>query len=135
MADLGAVTVVVWGSQIQFIILEDPWPRLERPRGSHFMPSKCCLLPIGMTNPSFRHGMICVPDKDATYITKALSAWERRLGTLSVELRAILEGTYVISRSGNPFLPIFMRNHASLDEEALDALWPTIAKMLWKEIF
>ena len=65
----------------------------------------------------------------------AIDAWERRWDTLSLELRALLEGTYVISRSGQPFQPFFMRNHSSLDEEALEALWPVIAKMLWRGVF
>ena len=50
------------------------------------------------------------------------------------EVRALLEGTYAISR-GQLFRPFFMRNHASLDAEATTALWPTVAKLLWRGTF
>ena len=69
------------------------------------------------------------------YITFSKEAWRRRLGTLSAELETLLDGSYCVSRSGQTFAPMFMRNHPSLDEEALEALWPTIAKMLWKRQF
>ena len=64
----------------------------------------------------------------------AIDAWERRLGSLSLELRSLLEGTYVISRSGQPFRPFFLRNHPSLDDDAMEALWPTVKTMLWKGV-
>ena len=136
LADLGPVTVVCRGNAIQWIELGERWPAIERPRCRQLLPAKCRLeLLHPHADPARRSGLINVPRTDGTYITKAIGAWERRLGTLSLELRALLEGTYVISRSGQPFRPFFMRNHASLDEEAMDALWPTVAKMLWKGIF
>jgi len=64
----------------------------------------------------------------------AIDAWERQLGSLSLELGSLLEWTYVISRSGQPFSAVFLRNHSSLDGEAMEALWPTVARMLWKGI-
>jgi hypothetical protein len=64
----------------------------------------------------------------------AIDVWERRPGSLSLELRSLLEGTYVISRSGQPFRPFFLRNHPSLDDDAMEVLWPTVTKMLWKGV-
>jgi len=49
---------------------------------------------------------------------------------------AVLEGTYCISRTGQPFRPMFYKNHASLyQDDALEKLWPSIAKSVWKGIF
>ena len=134
-ADLGDVRVVARGNHIQWVELGVPWPAVQRPSGSHFMPAQCQLeLVHPHADPAKRNGLISVPAHDGAYITMAIDAWERRLGSLSLELRSLLEGTYVISRSGQPFRPFFLRNHPSLDDEAMEALWPTIAKMLWKGI-
>ena len=137
LADLGSVRMVARGNYIQWVVLDAPWPAVQRPSGSQFLPPQCRLeLPVVCphNDPANRSGLINVPSHDGTYVTKAISAWEQRLGSLSLELRALLEGTYVISRSGQPFRPFFLRNHPSLDEEAMEALWPTVAKMLWKGI-
>ena len=134
----GPVTVVCRGDAIQWIELGERWPApaIERPRCRQFLPAKCRLEMLHPhADPARRSGLINVPRTDGTYITMAIGEWERRLGTLSLELRALLEGTYVISRSGQPFRPYSMRSHASLDEEFMDALWPTVAKMLWKGSF
>ena len=79
-------------------------------------------------------GFFNILAQDCAYITMAIDAWERQLGSLSLELRSLLEWTYVISWSGQPFSAVFLRNHSSLDGEAMEALWPTVARMLWKGI-
>ena len=135
LADLGSVRLVARGNSIMWVQLDAPWPAVQRPSGSQFLPPQCRLeLVVPHADPANRNGLINVPSHDGTYITKAISAWEQRLGSLSLELRSLLEGTYVISRTGQPFRPFFLRNHPSLDDEAMEALWPTVAKMLWKGI-
>ena len=37
LVDLGAVRVVVRGAFIQWIVLDMPWPAVQRPTGSHFL--------------------------------------------------------------------------------------------------
>jgi hypothetical protein len=135
LADLGTVRVVARGNHIQWVELDNPWPAVQRPSGSQFLPPQCRLeLVCPHADPVKRSGLINVPAHDGAYITMAIDAWERRLGSLSLELRSLLEGTYVISRSGQPFRPFFLRNHPSLDDDAMEALWPTVAKMLWKGV-
>ena len=56
-----------------------------------------------------------MPDKDVAYITFAKDAWRRRLGTLSAELETLLDGNYCVSRTGQSFAPMFLRNQPSLD--------------------
>ena len=54
---------------------------------------------------------------------------------MATELLSVLEGTYEISRSGQPFMRIFFKNHKSLyEDDALTLLWPTIAKDIWKGV-
>lgn len=49
------------------------------------------------------------------------------------ELETLLDGNYCVSRQGQTFALMSMRNHPSLDEEALEMSWQTITKMLWNE--
>jgi hypothetical protein len=74
-----------------------------------------------------------VPAHDSAHITMAIDAWRWRLGSLPLEQRSLLEGTYVISRSGQPF-GRFLRSHPSLDDETMDVRWSTVAKMLRKGV-
>ena len=135
-SDLGPVRVVARGEQVLWVELQMRWLSTQRPSNSHFLPWDCRLgLVVPHADPGNHMGLLNIPPTDVTCITTAIDAWERRWDTLSLELRALLEGTYVISRSGQPFQPFFMRNHSSLDEEALEALWPVIAKMLWRGVF
>ena len=80
--------------------------------------------------------MIAVPDTDVTFLTLAKDKWEQRLGTLATELAAILGGTYTISKCEQILSPIFTRNHKSWeeDENAQRALWPEIAKVVWRGV-
>jgi hypothetical protein len=59
------------------------------------------------------------------------------MGTLSSELRIILEGRYAISRADLPVVPVFFKNHYSWtgDEKAREALWPVLAQYLIKGQF
>ena len=134
LADLGRVKVVARGASVQWVELEVAWPRTGRPSCSNFLPAKCRIALLGLEAP-YNH-MLKVPDKDIAYLNKGLEAWERRLGPIAAELRAVLEGTYVVSRTGQPYRPMFMKNHPSLTEDgAMDKLWPGVAKCVWKGIF
>jgi hypothetical protein len=80
--------------------------------------------------------MLKIPDKDIAYLNLGLDAWKRRLGPIASELLSVLEGTYVVSRTGQPFRPMFMKNHASLTMDgAMEKLWPSVAKAVWKGVF
>ena len=54
------------------------------------------------------------------------------MGTLSAELRIVLEGRYAISRTDLPVVPVFFKNHKSWIENksAQEALWPVLAQYL-----
>ena len=140
LVDLGGVRIVFEGNEICQFEFQEPWRETDRPRASQFLPPGCRIPPVDEReygrnlDPPFNFARK-VPDKDVAYITFSKDAWKRRLGTLSAELETLLDGSYCVSRSGQTFAPMFMRNHPSLDEEALEALWPTIAKMLWKRQF
>jgi hypothetical protein len=137
LVDLGGVRIVLKGDNIVLFEFQQPWKETDRPRVSHFLPPGCRIPPVDdreyarNLDPPYNFARR-VPDKDVAYITFSKEAWRRRMGTLSAELESLLDGTYCVSRTGQTFAPMFMRNHPSLDEEALEALWPTIAKMLWK---
>ena len=139
-ADAGAMRVVFRDGEIAGVEFEIPWRTTDRPRNSHFLPPGCRIPPVdereyGRTlDPPYVMARR-VPDKDVAYITFGKEAWRRRLGSLSAELETLLDGNYCVSRTGQTYAPMFLRNHPSLDEEALDMLWPTIAKMLWKRQF
>ena len=55
---------------------------------------------------------------------------------MPTELASILDGTYTISKSTQILALIFVRNHKSWedDEVAQAALWPEVAKMLWRGV-
>ena len=134
MSDLGRVTVVVRGASIQWVRIEGAWPKMERPSRSNFLPPACRIAMLGLEAP-YGH-MLKVPDKDIAYLNQGLAAWTARIGTGAKELMAVLEGTYCISRTGQPFRPMFLKNHASLyQDDAMEKLWPSIAKCVWKGIF
>jgi hypothetical protein len=59
------------------------------------------------------------------------------MGNLPAELVAILEGRYCISKNMQNMRPIFRKNLASWTDnpEAQEALWPEVAKMLWRGTF
>ena len=140
VSDLGSVAITFCDQEISKFEFEIPWKETDRPWGSHFLPPACRIAPVDEReysrnlDPPYNFARK-VPDKDVAYITLGKEAWRRRLGTLSAELETLLDGNYCVSRSGQTFAPMFMRNHPSLDEEALEMLWPTIAKMLWKRQF
>jgi hypothetical protein len=127
--DLGTVRVVARGNHIQWVELDNPWPAVQRPSGSQFLPQQCRLeLVCQHADPVKRSGLINVPAHDGAYITMAIDAWERWLGSLSLELRSPLEGTYVISRFGQPFRPFFLEKPPVLRRRCHGGAWPTVAK-------
>ena len=75
-----------------------------------------------------------LPGKDCSYLSMALREWEAVMGTLSSELRIILEGRYAISRADLPVVPVISKNHYSWtgDKKAGKALWPVLAQYLIK---
>ena len=131
---LGGVVVGLRGGSIASIEFERAWPVTARRHGSNFSPPLLRLEGAGMPVP--HQHMIAVPDTDMTFLTLAKEKWERRLGTLPTELASILDGTYTISKSAQILAPIFVRNHKSWedDEAAQAALWPEVAKMLWRGV-
>ena len=131
---LGTVTFGLRGDSIAFMEFEHSWPATARRCGSNFSPQHLRLELAGLPPPN--HHMLPVPDTDMTFLTLAKKKWERRLGTLPTELSAILSGTYTISKCAQILAPIFVRNHKSWedDEEAQRALWPEVAKMLWRGV-
>jgi hypothetical protein len=54
------------------------------------------------------------------------------MGTLSAELRIVLEGRYAISRAELPLVQVVYKNHPSWENnpEARAALWPVLAQYL-----
>ena len=80
--------------------------------------------------------MLKVPSTDAAYLTLAKRKWESALGSLPAELRTILDGNYCISKSKQIIKPGFQKNHPSWEDwpDRQEALWPEIAKMIWKGI-
>jgi hypothetical protein len=130
--DLGQVEVFLQGGRIRLIRLSISWPETSRRTGSNWLPEKW-QIPLAEPEKPFST-ILDIPYTDAAYVTLALSAWERRLGSLSTELRAILSGNYCISKSWTPLVPMVAPNHSSWDQEAEDKLWPTILKYLWKGV-
>ena len=131
---LGTVTFGLRGDSIAFTEFEHSWPATARRCGSNFSPQHLRLELAGLPPPN--HHMLSVPDTDMTFLTLAKKKWERRLGTLPTELSAILSGTYTLSKCNQILAPIFVQNHKSWedDEEAQRALWPEVAKMLWRGV-
>ena len=131
---MGHVTVGIRGSSIASIAFERAWPVTARMCGSNFSPDLLRLENAGLAPP--HHHMIAVPDTDVTFLTLAKDKWEQRLDTLATELAAILGGTYTISKCEQILSPIFTRNHKSWeeDENAQRALWPEIAKVVWRGV-
>ena len=70
--------------------------------------------------------------KDASHLSLALREWETVMGTLSAELRIVLEGRYAISRAELPLVQVVYKNHPSWENnpEARAALWPVLAQYL-----
>ena len=138
--DMGDVSLVGQGDVILRIEFAMAWPREVRGSGSQFLPAACRL---GLTGPEAcrRTGtpapLVRTPRTDVVYLTFARDAWVRRMGNLPAELAAVLEGRYCISKIDQNMRPIFRRNLASWTDnpEAQEALWPEVAKMLWRGTF
>ena len=130
---MGTLSILCQGSDFVQIEFMQAWPQRARPSNSHFMPSACRIPLLHPENP--RSTLLAVPSTDAAYLALGSDAWESRLGHhMTTELRVLLAGNYCVSRSEQQWTPIFNRNHASWSDEAEAALWPTIAKWLWKGI-
>ena len=71
------------------------------------------------------------------HLTLGQENWIRLMSNLPAELAAIVEGQYCISKSEQVVRPIFRKNLASRtdDPQTRAALWPEIAKMLWRGSF
>ena len=136
-SDMGDIALVGQGAKVLRVVFSMPWPVAVRGGGSHFLPEACRLERTGSDADRSRGipaPLVRTPATDVVHLTYAKDFWERKMGNLPAELLAIIEGRYCISKSDHPCRPIFKRNLASWtdNQEAQDALWPEIAKMLWR---
>jgi hypothetical protein len=139
---IGNVTVTLRGNSIAAIRFQHPWPQTERRRCSNFLPDYIRLPLSGVPAPTrLPHdhphgGMLMLPETDVAFLTLAKDNWIRRFGSLRSELDAILSGRYCIAKSEDVITPIYCRNHPSWENnpEAQAALWPEIARMIWKGV-
>ena len=129
---MGTVSIVCQGSEVVSVHFARRWPKQERPSGRQFLPVACRIPRLDPAN-NMCH-LLDVPNSDIAYLAMGKPAWERRLGRLAPELEVLLDGNFCISRSEQWWTPTFQRNHPSWDAAAEEALWPTIAKWLWKGI-
>ena len=113
--------------RIQFVMA---WRRQFRGRNSQFLPAACALELTGPAADRKRPGGVPAPFVRTPRLRRL-----GPLGQLPVELKSILDGKYCISKAEQTLLPIFRRNLASWEDnaEAQEALWPVVAKMLFKE--
>ena len=97
--EMGTVTIRMRGGCTLFHF-SVPWPKEAYHSGTHWLPKQCRMALAGRPTP-FQH-TLDVPSTGAVYLTMTLSKrkWESRMGTLSTELEAILDGNYCISKSG-----------------------------------
>ena len=137
---MGDITLVGQGSTLLRLVFAMPWPRAVRGSGSHFLPEECRLERTG-PDACKRTGtpapLVRTPRTDVVHLTLGQENWIRLMGNLPAELAAIVEGRYCISKSEQVVRPIFRKNLASWtdDPQARAALWPEIAKMLWRGSF
>ena len=139
---IGNVTVTLRGNSISAIRFQHPWPQTERRRCSNFLPDYIRLPLAGSPWPTrYPHsrphgGILTLPETDVAFLTLSKRNWIRRFGTLKAELDAILSGRYCIAKSEDVVTPIYCRNHPSWEDnpEAQAALWPEIARMIWKGV-
>ena len=129
---MGSATLVCQGSEVVSVHFSKGWPKRDRPSNSHFLPAACRIPKLHPENAVST--LLDVPNTDIAYLAMGKSAWVRRLGHLSTELEVLLDGNFCVSRSEQWWIPTFHRNHPSWNAEAETALWPTIAKWLWKGI-
>jgi hypothetical protein len=132
MLSLGLTNVFFTDSHITSFRFSEAWPEVPRRRGGNFSPMACRI-------PVVHEGskILNLPGKDCSYLSLALRNWEEIMGTLSSELRIVLEGRFAISRLDLPMVPVFFKNHKSWtgNKEARDALWPVLAQYLIKGQF
>ena len=138
--DMGDVVMICQGNLVLRIEFAMSWRRQFRGRSSQFLPKECSLELTGPPADRLKGvpaPLVRTPRRDAAYLTMASLSWQRRLGQMPVELRAILEGNYSISKVNQTLRPIFRKNLASWEDnaDAQEALWPVIAKMLFKGVF
>ena len=137
--DMGDLSLVCQGNIIICIQFTMSWRRQFRGKSSQFLPRACSLDLNGPPADRIKGipaPLVRTPRRDAAYLTLASEAWTRRFGQLPVELKAIVEGNYCISKVAQNLRPIFRKNLASWEDnpEAQEALWPVIAKMLFKGV-
>ena len=138
--DMGDMFLIGQGARLLRLSFAMPWPRAVRGQGSHFLPAACRLErtgPDACRSTNTPAPLVRTPKTDVVHLTRARDAWVRRMGNLPAELAAVLEGRYVISKIEQNTRPIFRKNLASWTDnpEAQEALWPEVAKMLWRGTF
>ena len=129
MISIGTVRLKM-RTRILSFTFDQPWPAARFRRAPKFLPQECQVAALGPKPPESR--LLNLRDRDCTYLSLALGEWKSVMGTLSAELRIILEGGFAISRENYPLVPVFFKNHPSWEtnEEARKALWPVIAQYL-----
>ena len=129
MPSFGVVSVHFTGARITSFHFAEPWTLTKVHRGKNFLP-EACRIPLRETGKSFP--LLELSGKDSSYLSLALGEWEKVMGTLSAELRIVLEGRFAISRAELPLTQVVFKNHPSWEEnsEARAALWPVLAQYL-----
>ena len=132
LPSFGVVAVYFMGSAITRFVFLHPWPLVQVHSGKGFLP-EACRIPLIPRRPfAPDRKLLAVRDRDASYLSLALEDWEQVMGTLSAELRIVLEGRFAISREELPLVQVVYRNHPSWEDnpEAQKALWPVLAQYL-----
>jgi hypothetical protein len=132
MASFGVVTVRFAGSSIVSFHFPQPWPLVEVRSGKGFLPAACRIPLMAKRRFAPDRKLLELSGKDASHLSLALREWETVMGTLSAELRIVLEGRYAISRAELPLVQVVYKNHPSWENnpEARAALWPVLAQYL-----
>jgi hypothetical protein len=131
MISIGIVKLkLLLQGRILSFTFEQPWPAARFRRGAKFLPQACQVEALGPNPPESR--ILNLRDRDCTYLSLALGEWKAVMGTLSAELRIILEGNFTISRENFPLVPVFFKNHPSWEDnaDARAVLWKVIAQYL-----
>ena len=132
LPSFGVVAVHFVGNAIIKFVFQHPWPLVRVHRGRGFLPEACRIPLIARRPFAPDRRLLAVKDRDASYLSLALKDWEQVMGSLSAELRIVLEGRFAISREELPLVQVVYRNHPSWEDnpEAQKALWPVLAQYL-----
>ncbi len=127
-------TVRFAGSNIASFHFAQPFPLVGVHSGKGFLPgpAACSIPVIAKIRFAQDRKLLELSGKDSSHLSPALRDWEAVMGTLSAELRIVLEGRFAISRAELPLVQVVCINHPSWENnpEARAALWPVLAQNL-----